>query len=259
MEELGLQKSQVFAIITALLYQFQGGRLKEGLTEYRITDLQASERPRERLEKQGASALTQAELLAILLRVGVKGENALEVAQRILDRFQGLRGLQSASFVELSKERGIGPAKAAQIQAAIELGNRLSREKPSDRTTVNSPGDAAREILYEMGGLDHEEIWILLLDTRNKLKEIKHVYIGSLNSAYARTAEIFKPAILANAAGIILAHNHPSGDPNPSPEDVAMTRSLVQAGRLLDIDLVDHLVIGANSFTSLKERSLGFD
>ena len=139
MEELGLQKSQVFAIITALLYQFQGGRLKEGLTEYRITDLQASERPRERLEKQGASALTQAELLAILLRVGVKGENALEVAQRILDRFQGLRGLQSASFVELSKERGIGPAKAAQIQAAIELGNRLSREKPSDRDDGELP------------------------------------------------------------------------------------------------------------------------
>lgn len=233
--------------------------MKEGLTEYRITDLQLSERPRERLEKQGASALSQAELLAILIRVGVKGENALEVAQRILDRFKGLRGLQSASFLELSRERGIGKAKAAQIQAAIELGNRLSKEHPLERVTINSPEEAANLIRYEMAGLDHEEIWSMLLDTRNKLIEIKHVYVGSLNSAFARTAEIFKPAILANAAGIILAHNHPSGESNPSPEDIAMTRNLVQAGRMLDIDLVDHLVIAADEFTSLKERHLGFD
>ncbi len=233
--------------------------MKEGLTEYRITDLQLSERPRERLEKQGASALSQAELLAILIRVGVKGENALEVAQRILDRFKGLRGLQSASFLELSRERGIGKAKAAQIQAAIELGNRLSKERPLERVTINSPEEAANLIRYEMAGLDHEEIWSMLLDTRNKLIEIKHVYVGSLNSAFARTAEIFKPAILANAAGIILAHNHPSGESNPSPEDIAMTRNLVQAGRMLDIDLVDHLVIAADEFTSLKERHLGFD
>ncbi|NTW09118.1 MAG: DNA repair protein RadC [Anaerolineaceae bacterium] len=233
--------------------------MKEGLTEYRITDLQLSERPRERLEKQGASALSQAELLAILIRVGVKGENALEVAQRILERFRGLRGLQSASFLEISRERGIGKAKAAQIQAAIELGNRLSRERPIERVIINSPEEAANLIRYEMSGLDHEEIWTMLLDTRNKLIEIKHIYVGSLNSAFARTAEIFKPAILANAAGIILAHNHPSGESNPSPEDIAMTRNLVQAGRMLDIDLVDHLVIAANEFTSLKERHLGFD
>ena len=233
--------------------------MKEGLTEYRITDLQLSERPRERLEKQGASALSQAELLAILIRVGVKGENALEVAQRILERFRGLRGLQSASFLEISRERGIGKAKAAQIQAAIELGNRLSRERPIERVIINSPEEAANLIRYEMSGLDHEEIWTMLLDTRNKLIEIKHIYVGSLNSAFARTAEIFKPAILANAAGIILAHNHPSGESNPSPEDISMTRNLVQAGRMLDIDLVDHLVIAANEFTSLKERHLGFD
>jgi DNA repair protein RadC len=233
--------------------------LKEGLTEYRITDLQLSERPRERLEKQSASALSQAELIAILIRVGVKGENALEVAQRILERFKGLRGLQSASFLELSRERGIGKAKAAQIQAAIELGNRLSRERPIERVIINSPEEAANLIRYEMAGLDHEEIWTMLLDTRNKLIEIKHIYVGSLNSAFARTAEIFKPAILANAAGIILAHNHPSGESNPSAEDIAMTRNLVQAGRMLDIDLVDHLVIAANEFSSLKERHLGFD
>ncbi len=233
--------------------------MREGLTEYRITDLLLSERPRERLEKQGASALTLVELLAILIRVGVRGENALEVSQRILDRFKGLRGMQSASFLELSQERGIGRAKAAQIQAAIELGNRLSRERPIERVIINSPEEAANLIRYEMAGLDHEEIWTMLLDTRNKLIEVKHVYVGSLNSAFARTAEIFKQAILANAAGIILAHNHPSGDPNPSPEDIAMTRNLVQAGRMLDIDLVDHLVIAADTFTSLKERHLGFD
>lgn len=233
--------------------------MKEGLTEYRITDLQASERPRERLEKHGAGALSQAELLAILLRVGVKGENALEVAQRMLERFKGLRGLQSASFLELSGERGIGRAKAAQIQAAIELGNRLSREKWGEKVIVSSPEDAANLILYEMGGLDHEEIWTLLLDTRNKLIEIKHVYVGSLNSAFARSAELFKPAILGNAAGMIMAHNHPSGDASPSPEDIAMTRNLAQAGKLLDIDLIDHLIIAADQFTSLKERRLGFE
>jgi DNA repair protein RadC len=232
---------------------------REGVTDYRITDLQASERPRERLEKQGAAALSLAEFLTILIRVGVKGENALEVAQKVLDRFKGLRRLQSASFIELSSERGIGRAKAAQIQAAIELGNRLSRERVTEKVTVNSPEDAAALIQYEMGGLDHEEIWTLLLDTRNRLIEIRHVYIGSFNSAFARSGELFKPAILNNAAGMILVHNHPSGEPSPSPDDIAMTRNLVQAGKLLDIDLVDHLVITSDNFVSLKERHLGFE
>lgn len=232
---------------------------REGVTDYRISDLQAFERPRERLEKQGAAALSLAELLAILIRVGVQGENALEVAQRVLARFKGLRGLQSASFIELSGERGIDRAKSAQIKAAIELGNRLSRERVTEKVTVNSPEDAAALIQYEMGGLDHEEIWTLLLDTRNRLIEIRHVYIGSLNSAFARSGELFKPAILNNAAGMILVHNHPSGDPNPSPDDISMTRNLVQAGKLLDIDLVDHLVITPDSFVSLKERHLGFE
>jgi DNA repair protein RadC len=232
---------------------------REGDTDYRISDLQASERPRERLEKQGATALSLAELLAILIRVGVKGENALEVAQRVLAQFKGLRGLQSASFIELSGERGIGRAKAAQIKAAIELENRLSRERVTEKVTVDSPEDAAALIQYEMGGLDHEEIWTLLLDTRNRLIEIRHVYIGSLNSAFARSGELFKLAILNNAAGMILVHNHPSGDPNPSPDDISMTRNLVQAGKLLDIDLVDHLVITPDSFVSLKERHLGFE
>ena len=233
--------------------------VKEWVTEYKITDLQESERPRERLEIQGASALNLVELLAILIRVGVQGENALEVAQRIMDRFKGLRGLQSASFLEFSKERGIGQAKAAQIHAAIELGNRLSRERISEKMTVNSPEDAANLIQYEMGGLDHEEIWILLLDTRKRLIEIRHFYIGYLNSAFARWGELFKPAILNNAAGMIIAHNHPSGDPNPSPDDVAMIRNLVQARKSLDIDLIDHLVITWDNFTSLKERHLGFE
>jgi DNA repair protein RadC len=232
--------------------------VKETPAAYRITDLSKEERPRERLETSGPQALSKAELLAILLRVGVRGENAVQLAQRILNELGGLVGIQRASFKEVCKIHGLGTAKAAQIKAAIELGYRLMQENPELTSGIGSPADAAELVRYRMQALSQEELWVILLDTRNRMLHIEQVYKGSLNSSMVRVGELFRPAIERNAASIIIAHNHPSGDPSPSPEDVALTRAVVQAGKLLDIDVLDHLVIGSGSFISMKERELGF-
>lgn len=224
----------------------------------RMTDLPASDRPRERLAERGAQDLSTAELLAILLRVGVPGENAVQVGQRLLSDFKGLQGLHRASFEEVRRQHGIGEAKAAQIKAAIELGRRLLLEKPEERAAVHSPSDAAELVRYEMSALQQEHLRVILLDTRNQVIGVENVYIGSLNMAAARVGELFRAAIQRSAASIILVHNHPSGDPTPSPEDVAFTRSVIQAGRLLDIECLDHVVIGGMRFVSLKERGLAF-
>ncbi len=225
---------------------------------YRITDLEVSERPRERLEKFGATALTTAELLAILVRVGTAGENAVQVAQRLLHSFGGLTGLHRASFEEVCSQHGIGKAKAAQIKAAIELGNRLRQEGHRQKPAIHSPQDAASLVQHEMSALEQEHLRVILVDTRNRVLKIEEVYHGSLNASQVRVGEIFKTAIRQNAAALIVVHNHPSGDPTPSPDDIALTRAIVEAGRLLDIDVLDHIVIGLNRFVSLKERKLGF-
>ena len=225
---------------------------------YRITDLQASERPRERLAALGAQALSNAELIAILLRVGVPGENAVQVGQRLLTKYRGIQGLHRAPFVELCKEHGIAEAKACQIKAAIELGRRLPLESPEERPAINSPKDAADLVQYEMSALEQEHLRVLLLDRRNRVLEIVEIYKGSVNSSQVRVGEIFKEAVRKNASGLIVVHNHPSGDPTPSPDDVAVTRAIIQAGKLLDVDVLDHLVIGQGRWVSLKERGLGF-
>ncbi len=225
---------------------------------YRITDLATDERPRERLAHLGPQALANAELLAILLRVGVTGENAVQVGQRLLQAFGGLAGLHRAPFEELCHQHGIGEAKASQIKAAIELGRRLALEAPEERPTINSPADAAALVAYEMSGLEQEHLRVLLLDTRNRVLDIVEVYKGSVNSAQVHVGEVFKPAIRRGAPAVIVLHNHPSGDPTPSPDDVAVTRAMLQAGKLLDIDLLDHMVIGQGRWVSLKERGLGF-
>ena len=225
---------------------------------YRITDLAANERPRERLAKQGAQALATAELLAILLRVGVTGENAIQVGQRLLSEFDGLTGLHRAPFEELCHQHGIGEAKAAQIKAAIELGRRMAVESPEERATINSPGDAAALVSYEMSALEQEHLRVILLDTRNHVLDVVEVYKGSINSSQVHVGELFKAAIRRNASALIVVHNHPSGDPTPSPDDVAVTRAILQAGKLLDVDVLDHMVIGQGSWVSMKERGLGF-
>lgn len=225
---------------------------------YRISDLEESERPRERLRQRGAESLANAELLAVLLRVGVQGKSAVDLGQQLLKKFSGLAGIHRAPFDELMTEKGVGAAKAAQIKAAIELGRRLNELAPQDQITINNPNDAAKLVRYDMGSLDHERLRVLLLDTRNHLLDNVEIYRGSVNTAQVRAADVFKPAVRRNATAVIVIHNHPSGDPTPSPDDVAVTRELIQAGQQLDIKVLDHIVIGQGRHVSMKERGLGF-
>ncbi len=225
---------------------------------YRIRDLHESDRPRERLATLGPQALSNAELMAILLRVGVAGESAVHVGQRLLNKFGGLTGLHRAPLADIKKQHGLGDAKAAQIKAAIELGRRLTLEAPEERPSINSPADAAALVSYEMSALEQEHLRVILLDRRNRVLEAVEVYKGSVNSSQVRIGEVFKEAVRKNASAVVVIHNHPSGDPTPSPDDVAVTRAIVQAGKLLDVEVLDHLVIGQGKWVSLKERGLGF-
>jgi DNA repair protein RadC len=231
-------------------------RLEYNLT---IKELPLSERPRERLLHAGAAALSTTELMAIILRVGVGGESVLSVAQRLLVRFDGLAGLARASTAELTAEHGIGEAKVAQLKAAFELGRRLLVTSPAERPQVRSPADAAQLLMAEMALLEQEHLRLVLLDTKNYVLSIPTVYVGSLNTSLIRIGELFRYALRENCAALIVAHNHPSGDPTPSPEDVIMTGKIVEGGQLLDIEVLDHLIIGRGRFVSLKERGLGFN
>ncbi len=228
--------------------------------EYQLTikELPKDLRPRERLAYAGPAALSSAELLAIILRTGGQGENVIRMAERLLVEFGGLVGLAQAGFEELCRVRGIGPAKVTQIKAALELGRRLSLAAPEERLQVRSPDDVANLLMLEMGLLEQEQLRTVLLDTRNKILRVTTIYTGSLHTTVVRVGEVFREAVRANCAGLVIVHNHPSGDPTPSPEDVRMTRRLVEAGELLHIEVVDHLIIGRNRYVSMKERRLGF-
>jgi DNA repair protein RadC len=223
-----------------------------------IRDMPESERPRERLRNYGASALSSAELLAILLRMGSRGESVINLSIRLLAQYGGLSGLAKANFSELEATRGVGPTKVTQIKAAFELGRRLLVEAPDERPQVRSPADAANLVMMEMSLLDQEHLRLILLDTKNRVIEMPTVYIGNLNTSVIRVGELFRYALRVNCAGTIVVHNHPSGDPTPSPEDVRVTERIVEAGKLLDVDVLDHIVIGRQRFVSLKERGLGF-
>ncbi|RLT48230.1 MAG: JAB domain-containing protein [Chloroflexi bacterium] len=224
----------------------------------RMTDLSPQDRPRERLWLVGAAMLSTAELLAILLRVGVRGESALQLAQRVLVEMKGVVGLMNLDPRALADIHGIGKAKAAQLSAAVELGQRVAGAQRGERPRVSSAEDAWRLLAPRIGEQEQEHVVVMLLDTRNQLIDIMDVYTGSLNASMIRIGELFRFAVRNNAANIIVAHNHPSGDPTPSPEDVAVTRLMVDAGKLLDIPVLDHIVIGHQRFVSLKERGVGF-
>ncbi len=234
--------------------------LNEALAEYypTIKELPEGERPRERLEHYGAASLSTAELMAIILRIGSRDENVIMLAQRLLTCYGGLPGLAAASFEELAGIKGVGRVKAIELKAAFELGKRLLVAAPHERPMVKSPADAANLLLMEMGPLEQEHLRTVILDSKNHVLKVHTVYIGSLNTAMVRVGELFREAIRLNAAAVIVAHNHPSGDPTPSPEDVRVTHQIVEAGKLLNIDVLDHLVIGQQRWVSLKERGLGF-
>ena len=223
-----------------------------------IRDLPADLRPRERLIYAGERALSTAELLAIILRVGNQGESVIRMSERLLSEFDGVAGLAKADFDELCQVHGIGAAKAAQLKSALELGRRLLIAQPEERPQIRTPTDVANLLMLEMSLLEQEHLRTVLLDTKNHVMRIADVYAGSLNAAVVRVGEVFRATVRANAASIIVVHNHPSGDPTPSPEDVRVTEMIVEAGELLDINVLDHLIIGRNRYTSLKERRLGF-
>lgn len=224
--------------------------------EYHATvhDLPTDERPRERLRIHGPQALSNSELLAIILRTGTARDNVLELAGKLLAKYGGLGGLLSVDFSELSTEHGLGEAKVAQLKAALEIGKRLGRQQLDEKYQIKSARDAANLVMVEMTFLDHEQMRIITLDTKNQVVENINRYQGTVNSSVLRVAEIFRPAITRNCPGVIICHNHPSGDPTPSPEDIVVTEQLVQAGRLLEIELVDHLIIGNHRYVSLKEQ-----
>lgn len=228
--------------------------------EYRptIRQLPASERPRERLRDRGATVLSNSELLAIILRTGTPSENALALATAALARFGGLPGLVRASFGELCAQHGMGEAKAAQVKAALELGLRLVSAQPEERATVRSPQDVSNLLLAEMGLLEQEHMRVLLLNTKNQVLAMPEVYKGSVNTTQVRLSELFREAIRAGCPAIIVVHNHPSGDPTPSRDDIDMTRELIEAGKLLDIDVLDHIVIASQGVVSLRDKGLGF-
>ena len=225
-----------------------------------IRQMPATERPRERLREHGGRYLNNAELVAILLRTGIAGENAINLATRILTEFEGLGGLSRASYAELRGQRGLSDAKTCAILAALELGRRIASLAPEERAQISCPQDAVNLVAAEMADLAQEHLEVLLLNTRNHVVGRRTIYIGTVNSSAVRPAEVLRPAVRENAPSIIVVHNHPSGDPTPSAEDVAVTRDLIAAGKLMDIELLDHLVIGQGGrFVSLKEKGLGFD
>ncbi len=230
------------------------------IVEYRplIKDLPAGERPRERLKEKGAASLSTAELLAVILRTGAASESVLDLATRLLVQFGGLAGLARASFGELCTEHGLGKAKVAQLKAALELGRRLLSSQPEERVVVKSPEDIANILQAEMAFLGQEELKVVLLNSKNQVMGIPEVYRGSVHTSLIRTGELFQEAVRQNCPALIIVHNHPSGDPTPSPEDIAVTEQAVAAGKLLDIEVLDHIIIGQQRYVSLKEQKLGF-
>ena len=224
-----------------------------------IRELPTTERPRERLAQRGAGGLTSAELIGLIWGSGSRGRSAVDLAADALAGHDGLTGLARATELELAALSGVGPAKAAQLVAAFELGRRLLADWPSGRWTVRSPRDVADRLVLQMGRLEREELRVVLLDTKNHVLRVATVYQGNVSSSLVRVGELYRDAVRLNAAALILCHNHPSGDPTPSPDDLHLTAEALAAGRLLDIDLLDHLVIGHDAYVSLRDRGVSFD
>ncbi len=224
-----------------------------------IRDLPVQERPRERLRLAGAGQLSNPELLAILLRTGVTGQNVMQLSARMLSEFDGLAGLARASFAELCRLDGVSQAKACQVLAALEMGRRAAGPTTADRPAIREPDDVYHLLRPQMAHLEQEQLRILLLNTKHEVLLVRELYRGTVCAASVRVAEVLRPAIRENSPNFIMVHNHPSGDPTPSPEDISVTRRIRKSAELLDIELLDHVVIGTRGFVSMKQRGMGFD
>jgi DNA repair protein RadC len=224
-----------------------------------IRELPASERPRERLALRGVSGLSAAELIAVVWGTGAAGRSALDLATDALARHDGVAGLARASDLELEAIPGVGAAKAARLAAAFELGRRSVTDWPAGRWSIRSPRDAADRLVVQMGRLEREELRVLMLNAKNVVLRVSTVYVGNVSASLVRVGELFRDAVRLDASGVILVHNHPSGDPTPSPDDLHLTAEAIAAGRLLDVDVLDHLVIGHDAWVSLRDRGVTFD
>jgi DNA repair protein RadC len=224
---------------------------------FTIHDLPASERPRERLQKLGAEALSAQEILALILGRGIAGESVMVTTQRLLGEFGSLKGVAAASLEQLSHVKGIGLAKAAQIKAAFELSSRVEGySEAGRRPPIKTPDDVVGLVRSRLKDKKKEYFLALLLDTRNRLIKAAEISVGSLDSSIVHPREVFKEAISASAAAVIFVHNHPSGDPEASEDDISLTKRLAEAGEVVGIDVLDHIIIGDNKYTSLKRDGL---
>ncbi|TCZ75165.1 JAB domain-containing protein [Paenibacillus albiflavus] len=219
-----------------------------------LKDIPSEERPRERMLRYGSGVLSNAELLAILLRTGTVEESAIGLAHRVLTESSGLRALGEMSTEQLMQIKGIGAAKALQIQAGVELGRRIAGSTRSDAVIIRSPQDVTRLLTEDLRYLTKEHFVCLFLNTKNHVIGQETLSIGSLNASIVHPREVFQAAIKRNSAAIVCAHNHPSGDPTPSPQDIDITKRLVEAGEIIGIDVLDHIIIGDNGYISLKEK-----
>jgi len=223
-----------------------------------IKDLPVDERPRERLFKYGPQALKTSELLAIIIRIGSSDETAVQVAERLLQKYAGdLRRMAGETEKQLSDSiKGLGKSKAAQIMAAFELGKRLSAFTGNERPQIKSPGDVSRMFMSQLRYLNTETLHVLSLDSKNYVTKQRRVFEGSLDVSIAHPREIFKFALEESAAAIVIVHNHPSGDPTPSADDIRITKQLIEAGKIMNIPVLDHIIIGDGKYISLKERKI---
>ncbi len=223
-----------------------------------IKEMAPDERPREKLKLRGPAALTNDDLIAIILNTGIVGETVTAVSQRLLVEHDGLLGLSKLDVAELARIRGVGEAKAARLKAALELASRVAALSPEQRPQITSPDDLVNLVGVEMAALDQEQLRVVLLDTKHRVLGVRTVYQGTVNEARVRIAEVFRVAIRHNAVALVAVHNHPSGDPTPSAADVTLTAELARAGSLLDVEVLDHLIIGQGRHVSLRRLGLGF-
>lgn len=225
---------------------------------FTVHDLPIQERPRERLRKFGPEALSAQELLALVIGRGVSGKSVMSIAQELMIRFGSIKGVSEATIEELAGIKGIGTAKAAQLRAAFELGKRQDLEKESwyDGYDIKDPQSVVRVIRSSIRDKAKEHFKLIILNTRNRITTITDVSTGTLSASLVHPREVFKEAIRHSASSVVLAHNHPSGDPEPSEEDLRITRRLIDAGKIIGIEVLDHIIIGKNSFSSFKERGL---